>query len=643
MSYMTLGVIGHVDHGKTSLVRALTGMETDRLKEEKERGISIALGYAWLDVASGRIGIIDTPGHEKFIRTMVAGATGIRAVLLTLDINEGVKPQTIEHIQISQLLGIERGIIVITKCDTADDEMRELASLEIMEYLEGTFLEDAPLVYTSSETGEGIADLKEALDSVLASVAPLDPTGPANLPVDRAFTMEGHGQVVTGTLRRGTVSVDDELICYPEGHPVRLRGLQSHTDTVSTIAPGHRTAMNVRLSRRTALQRGDVLAVEGSVETGRFLLCAVSLLSTESATLRHRQVIRVLWGTTEAIGHVHLLTGSELGPGESGFAQILFDDPVCGYFRERIVIRSYSPVTTIGGGTLLAVGEQRLKRDEPALIADWAKLRDGTPEELLDVALRSAESGWLEKKTARYRLNLSADELDDAWKKLDALPIDENRITHKVHMDQLWTRAHAVLERHHREHPETWGLPQDAFPEKVAGRYDAELVNSALDHWLNDGLLSRTNSLIHLSSFTVEGALSATEQNIVDEIESAFRDGGLQPPGMVDVLQNDKERIRLYKYLVNEKRLVTTSVANKGKSLSNTIVFHRESIEAAETTLREHLAADQGFAPSAAKDILGTTRKYLIPLLECFDKLGITRRRGDERILAPRKGDSTST
>lgn len=640
MSYMTLGVIGHVDHGKTSLVRVMTGTDTDRLKEEKERGISIALGYAWLDVPAGRIGIIDTPGHEKFIRTMIAGATGIRAVLLTLDINEGVKQQTIEHLQIAELLGIESGVIAITKCDTADTDMRELAELEIRDYLQNSFLQDAPIVFTSAETGEGIDELKNSLDSILASLQPLDASGPANLPIDRAFTMEGHGQVVTGTLRRGAVSVDDELICYPEGHRVRLRGLQSHETTVDSIRPGHRTAMNVRLAKRSELRRGDVLAVEGSIETGRFVLCAVTMLEAAATPLKHRQVIRAVWGTTEAIGHVHLLTGSELDPGATGFAQILFDEPVCGYFRERIILRSYSPMATIGGGALLSIGEMRLKREHAESINDWTILRDGSPEELLDVALRNAESGQLEKRAAGFRFDLRADELENAWSRLEGLTIDDNHITHKKHMHSLWMRTQAVLERQHKAHPETWGLPHDALVEQVAGDFDTGLVEQAVDHWFDDGSLGQTNGLIHLSTFTIEGALSESEQAIVDEIESAFREGGFQPPGMVDVLRNDKERIRLYRYLVNEKRLVATSVANKGKSVSNTIVFHRDTINQARDVLRLNLEPDQGFTPSDVKDQLGTTRKYLIPLLECFDKLGITRRRGDQRVMAPQEDKS---
>lgn len=640
MSYMTLGVIGHVDHGKTSLVRALTGIETDRLKEEKERGISIALGYAWLDVPAGRIGIVDAPGHEKFIRTMISGATGIRAVLLTLDINEGVKPQTIEHLQISGLLGIEKGVIAITKCDTADGEMRELAELEIRDYLQGTFLENAVIVFTSSETEEGLEELKTALNEILTSIPPLDASGPANLPIDRAFTMEGHGQVVTGTLRRGRLAVDDELICYPEGHSVRVRELQSHAEKVRSIEPGHRTAVNVRLSKRNELHRGDVLAVEGSVEVGRIFLCAVTVLGTAENPLKHRQSVRALWGTTEAIGRVHLLTGSEVAPGEGGFAQILFGEPVCGYFRERVILRAYSPMATIGGAVLLGLGEQRAKREDEGLLRDWTLLRDGTPTEILDVALRNAESGQFEKRCVGYRLNLSAEELDAAWIAVDGLALGTDRMTHKVHMDRLWKRCVTALEQQHTAHPETWGLPHDTLVEQIADAFDTDLVVRALEHWLGDGSLSRTSGLFHLSTFTVEGALSEAEQAIVDEIETAFREGGLQPPGIVEVLRDDKERIRLYKYLVNEKRLVATSVANKGKSLSNTIVFHRDAVEQARSLIQEKIGPDEGFTPSSIKDTLGMTRKYLIPLLECFDKLGFTRRRGDERVLARQRDES---
>lgn len=278
MNYMTLGVIGHVDHGKTSLVKALTGVDTDRLKEEKERGISIALGYAYLDVPDGKIGVVDVPGHEKFIRTMVSGATGIRAVLLVLDVNEGVKPQTIEHIQIAEMLGIEHGVIAITKCDTADEDMRELAALDIQEYLEGSFLENAPLVYTSSESGEGLEILKDTLGDLLNHVKPLPDNHLPYLPVDRVFSLSGFGTVVTGTLRRGTIALEDDLVVYPRGEKVRIRELQSHGEQVESVHPGMRTAVNVRGSNKLELKRGDALAPEGTLDSGSFATCALTLL-----------------------------------------------------------------------------------------------------------------------------------------------------------------------------------------------------------------------------------------------------------------------------------------------------------------------------------------------------------------------------
>lgn len=633
MNYMTLGVIGHVDHGKTSLVKALTGMETDRLKEEKERGISIALGYAWVDLPEGRIGVVDVPGHEKFIRTTVSGATGIRAVLLVLDVNEGVKPQTIEHLNIAELLGIDRGIIAITKCDTADEDMRELAALDIREYLEGSFLADAPLVYTSAQTGQGIEEIRAELGKILEEVGTIPGEGAPYLPVDRAFSMAGFGQVVTGTLRRGAINVGDELLSFPGGNSVKVRELQSHGDTCETVEPGRRCAVNVRLEKRVQLNRGDVLAPEGSVQTGTAVLCAVEVLAEADRPLKQRQEIRALWGTTEAIGRVHLLEGDEITQGASAFVQILFKDPVCGVFRERLILRSCSPVTTIGGGPILSIGAQRLKRNDAALIEYLSLLRDGNDRQVIAFALKHSADGVLDKKQTGYRYGIAESELESIWNDVGAIEIDAQTVTHRLHLDRLLDTLSTVLEGHHAANPTLWGLSHDQIVEALDSQFANPLIEYALQAGITEKRLAQTSGLYHLATFTVEGALSDAEQALVREIEDAFQRGGLQPPGMVDVLKNDKERIRLYRYLITEKRLVATSVANKGKSVSNTIVFHADAINQAQTLLKKHLDKEQGFTPSTIKEILGISRKYLIPLLECMDKMGVTKRRGDERVL----------
>ncbi|MFP6582783.1 MAG: selenocysteine-specific translation elongation factor [Candidatus Hydrogenedentota bacterium] len=633
MNYMTLGVIGHVDHGKTSLVKALTGMETDRLKEEKERGISIALGYAWADLPEGRIGVVDVPGHEKFIRTMVSGATGIRAVLLVLDVNEGVKPQTIEHLNIAELLGIDRGIIAITKCDTADDDMRELAALDIRDYLEGSFLSDAPLLYTSAHNGEGLDEIRAELGKIVEELGSIPGEGAPYLPVDRAFSMAGFGQVVTGTLRRGAINVGDELVSYPGGNSVKVRELQSHGDTCETVEPGKRCAVNVRLEKRVQLNRGDVLAPADSVQTGTAVLCAVDVLAEADRALKQRQEIRALWGTTEAIGRVHLLEGDEIARGASAFAQILFDEPVCGVFREGFILRSCSPVTTIGGGPILSIATQRLKRNDAALLDDLALLRDGNDQEVIAFALKHSANGVLDKKQTGYRYGISGADLDAVWSKIDAVDFDAQTVTHRLHLDHLLDTLSKVLEGHHAANPTLWGLSHDQIVEAVQSQFASALIEHALQAGIAEKRLAQTSGLYHLATFTVEGALSDAEQALVREIEDAFQSGGLQPPGMVEVLKNDKERIRLYRYLITEKRLIATSVANKGKSVSNTIVFHADAINQAQFLLMEHLDTQQGFTPSTIKEILGISRKYLIPLLECMDKMGVTKRRGDERVL----------
>ena len=392
MNYFTLGVLGHVDHGKTSLVKALTGVDTDRLKEEKERGISIALGYASLELPHGQIGIVDAPGHEKFIRTMVAGATGIRAVLLVLDVNEGVKPQTVEHLRIAELLGIEHGIAVITKCDTATDpEMRELAEAELRDWLEGTFLDEAPFIHTSTKTGEGLEELKDTLDHLLVHIPPLQDEGFPCLPVDRVFSISGFGTVVTGTLQRGTLHVDDEIEMFPGNLRAQVRELQAHNEFVPQVLPGHRTAVNLRGVEKQAIRRGDFLATPGSLQTGRFLSVHLRLLDEAEAPLKHRQVVRVLYGTQEIFGRMHFLDRDTLEPGDAVCAQIQLDEAAPMLFREKFILRAYSPMVTIGGGTLLGVEDTRFKRNRSDDTLAWLEtLHTGDGEALLGSAMKRA-------------------------------------------------------------------------------------------------------------------------------------------------------------------------------------------------------------------------------------------------------------
>ncbi|MFP6597154.1 MAG: selenocysteine-specific translation elongation factor, partial [Candidatus Hydrogenedentota bacterium] len=562
MNYLTMGVIGHVDHGKTSLVKALTGVDTDRLKEEKERGISIALGYTYLDVPDGKIGVVDVPGHEKLIRTMVSGATGIRAVLLALDVNEGAKPQTKEHIQIAEILGIKHGVIAITKCDTADEEMWELAALDIQDYLEGTFLENAPLVYTSSQSGEGLDELKETLGALLSSVDGMADNQLPYLPVDRVFSLSGFGTVVTGTLRRGTIFVDDRVMAYPGGEKVRIRELQSHGEQVESVQPGMRTAVNVRGSNKLELKRGDALAPEGTLGSGMFATCALTLFAGSEVTVKQRQQIRVLWGTTEVVARVHILGGESVVSGETTMVQMQFEAPVCSMFRERAVVRSYSPVETIGGAVLLEFGEKRLKRKDSSAVRHAEILHSADSFSVLAEVLLNAPDGVLNSERVGATFGYPEGELSTAWGSVGAVSVDSAWVAHPDRIEELQQEIQTFLKGYHKSNPTQWGPSEDQLREQLGSKVADRLVTFVIKRLIESKSLSVAQGLVHLADFRAGGALTDDDRAIVDEIEAAFREGGLRPPGVVDVLRNDKERMRLYRYLVEKKTLYATGVAN---------------------------------------------------------------------------------
>ena len=354
MREIVLGTAGHVDHGKTSFVRALTGIETDRLAEEKKRGITIELGFAYLDLPCGhRLGIVDVPGHEKFVKNMVAGVTGMDLVAFIIAADEGIMPQTKEHFEICRLLGVKQGIIIITKKDMVEDEWLEMVTEEVREYCEGSFLEEAPLVHVSSTTGEGIEDVKALLDTFVAAQQFKEVHGPFRLPVDRIFAIKGFGAVVTGTSMSGRLNIGDDLCFYPSDMTAKVRGIQVHSKDVETIEAGHRTAINLQGVDTAVVSRGMVAATPGCLSPGYMLDCDFLYLGSISKPLKHRTRVRVHLGTIEVMGRISLLDRDVLQPGDTAGVQLLLEEPVSCWPGDRYVVRSYSPVATIGGGEVL--------------------------------------------------------------------------------------------------------------------------------------------------------------------------------------------------------------------------------------------------------------------------------------------------
>jgi len=379
MKQIILGTAGHIDHGKTSLIKALTGIETDRLKEEKQRGITIELGFAHFNLPGGQaLGIVDVPGHEKFVKNMVAGATGIDIVALVIAADEGVMPQTKEHLEICQLLKIQHGLVVLTKIDMVESDWLELVKEDVSEYLSETFLSEAPMVEVSSVTGQGMEDLTDVLDKLAQEVPEKEVGHIFRVPVDRVFTMKGFGTVITGTGISGKIRVGDEITIYPQGVSTRIRGLQVHNKEENDVSAGLRTAVNLQGIEKAVIRRGDVLATKDSLRPTYMVDVDLDLLSSAPRKLKNRARVRFHSGTSEIMARVVLLERDEMKPGESCFAQIRLDEPTAVLRGDRYVLRSYSPVRAIGGGEVLnALPGRKKKRFSDAVLAEMKSLQSG--------------------------------------------------------------------------------------------------------------------------------------------------------------------------------------------------------------------------------------------------------------------------
>lgn len=419
MKQIILGTAGHIDHGKTSLIKAITGTDTDRLKEEKERGITIELGFAALDLPGGQhLGIVDVPGHEKFVKNMVAGATGIDIVAMVIGADEGVMPQTREHMEICTLLGIRHGLIVMTKTDLVEEEWLELALEDIREFSQGTFLEDAPILPVSSVTGEGIPELISALDEIAGNIPQRPPSSLFRLPIDRVFTMKGFGTVITGTIVSGKINVGETIMVYPTEITSKVRGIQVHNQSAETAEAGMRTAINFQGLDKAAVQRGEVLSTPGALVASYMVDVSFHYLASNKKPLKNRTLIRFHTGTSEKMGYLILLDQEELPPGQTIVAQLRLDSAVAIVKDDRFVVRSYSPVRTIGGGQVINPIPQKHKRLRQDVVEELQQLTDDDPEAIISQHIQQAGFGGVSFSHLKIMTNLTDKQLDTALQHL---------------------------------------------------------------------------------------------------------------------------------------------------------------------------------------------------------------------------------
>ncbi|MDR3555861.1 MAG: selenocysteine-specific translation elongation factor [Syntrophobacteraceae bacterium] len=635
MKQVILGTAGHIDHGKTSLIRALTGIDTDRLKEEKLRGITIELGFAHMDLPGGeRLGIVDVPGHEKFVKHMVAGATGIDLVALVIAADEGVMPQTREHMEICELLRVKKGIVVLTKTDLVEDpDWMEMVREDIAQFIKGTFLEGSEILAVSAATSEGIEELKKSLARLFTAVEPKSADGPFRLPVDRVFTMRGFGTVITGTSISGRLRVGDPVVVYPEGLKSKVRGIQVHGNDVEEVLPGQRTAVNLQGMERALIERGNVLASAGALHPSPMVDVQLQLLRSAPRPLKHRAKIRFHTGTAEHLATVVLLDREELKPGDKTFAQVRLDQPTAVLRGDRFVLRSYSPVQTIGGGSVLNPIPRKhkgaAKREAASALENLFNASD--PDIIL---WHLHDAGWagLDETELRIRANLPMKFVDKTLQqfmstgKVVIYDKDNRRLIDPGALEEMKAAVTSILSDYHGRFPLKAGMPKEEIPALLAKSVDARLYNFVLRHLAEEGKIGLEMEWVRLATHKV--ALSKDEETIREKIEKTFRDAGLQPPFFREVETalsgTPKQRQEVLQWMLAKGTLVKTK---------EEIYFHAAAMAQLQDRLVAWLKEHGEITTPQFKEMTGASRKYTIPLIEYFDAQKVTIRIGDVRKL----------
>ncbi len=628
--HVVVGTAGHIDHGKTSLVKALTGIDTDRLPEEKARGITIDLGFAFLEEPGGlTIEIVDVPGHERFVRNMLAGVGGIDLAMLVIAADEGVMPQTREHLAICRLLQIKTGLVVLTKTDLAEADWLELVRDDVAGLVRGTFLEGAPILAVSAKTGAGLAELRAELARIARTVPPRRADQLPRLPIDRVFTVKGFGTVVTGTLVAGRLAADDRVEVYPRGLTAKVRGLQTHGAPVGESLAGQRTAVNLQGLERASVERGDVVGLAGTLVSSVLVDGTLELLADAPRPLKSRDRVRFHTGTSEIMARALLLDRAELEPGQRAFARFRLEAPLVAVPGDRFVIRSYSPIVTIGGGTLLDVDPPRFKRKAPALVAHLALLERGTPEEVVEEHVRHVGAGGARVATLAGRVPFGPDRLRALLAALEkagrVVAVERDWYLHPESVARLRGLTLAALEQFHRANPLRPGMSREELRGRAGGP-DERVFAHMLGILGAEGAVRVERDKASLGAHTVR--LSAGQQRVVDLVEREFLEAAAAPPSAEEALAragvSGGEDHELFQYLLEGKRLVRVKEA---------LYFHASALDAIQDRVVAYLRERKEIGPGDIKDLLGISRKYAIPLLEHLDARRVTVRQGERRVL----------
>ena len=625
MKNIIIGTAGHVDHGKTALIKALTGIETDRIKEEKKRGITIELGFAYLDLPDGeKAGIIDVPGHEKFVKNMLAGAGGIDLALLVVAADEGFMPQTREHLGILSLLNISEGIIVVTKKDMVDEDWLEIVCDEVRQEVQGTFLENAQIIPVSSYTGEGIEQLRQAIFTMIdqkTQIKNLDV--PFRIPVDRIFSVEGFGTVITGTLIEGTMKVGDPVTVYPSRIESRIRNLQVHSQDVQEAYAGQRVAVNLAGLKKTDLNKGDVIAVPDSMHTTMMIDIHLTVLKDCDREIRNATRLHLYHGARDILCKIVLLDRDSVGAGESCYAQLRLEEEIAVKTGDRFVLRFYSPVETIGGGVILDSNPFKHKRNDAAVLESLKLKEGGSDREKISAALRDYSARFETLDFLQIQTGIPKEQFEQQINKLIkdkvAFRVSDNVVIHTDYLNRLKDSAVKLLESYHKENPLREGMKKDEFRNKLIKYEDISVVDKITDSLVNREVLKYVNNCVALADFEVQ------QDNNQQEIENAFLQGGFSPESP------DQIAARFPK--VKNFKQVLESLVNTGKlvRVEEKILLHADYYNKALTLAKEHVDQNGQITLAEMRDLMGASRKFAVAVLEYWDKRGITKKVGDAR------------
>ena len=634
MKHVIIGTAGHVDHGKTLLVKALTGIDTDRLTEEKKRGITIELGFAHLDFDDGtQAGIVDVPGHEKFIKNMLAGAGGIDLAMLVVAADEGFMPQTVEHLGILSLLGIRDGLVVITKCDMVDPEWVEMVKEDVKAQTEGTFLSGKPIYTVSACTGQGVAELKEKLGELVRAAGEKNLRIPFRLPIDRVFSVDGFGTVVTGTLIEGALAVGDMAEVLPTGFQARVRNLQVHGRDVESAYAGQRVAVNLAGTKKSDLARGDTIAKPGSVRRSLMLDVRLQNLKNSQRTILTGSQLHLYHGSSVRLCKVVLLDREALAPGESCCAQLRMTEELAAKCGDRFVVRFYSPLETIGGGVVLDDCPVRHKRGDERVLEALAIRESGSGDEKLlqavaeqGTALPGLEklAGSLSREPEELEAELNA--LCAAGRLLEPLP---RRYLAGSVFDKLWDACRGLLEQYHKQNPLHGGMKVAELRQKLLKGADQAVADALLAALRHEGKIKAVADRYALADFSVH--LTKRQTGIRDRILQSYRKAGLETPGLDEIYSMFEAKEQ-----TDCKQVVESLVSGGGLvMLTPQICVHREVYEQVCRRTAEHFAGEEELTLAQFRDMLSTSRKYALAVLEYYDKNKILKKDGDIRRPGP--------